>query len=94
MEFERENAMETTTATVEGQRPSSGRSCNRNRAGFARRRARDSDRAWHEAATCSFAGVRPGPETPAVDVSLFCGRTKARLGHGFGTDGFSRRARV
>ena len=79
MELERENATETTTATVKERRPSSGRSCIGNRAGFARRRARGSDRAWHETATCSFAGVRPGPETPAVDVSLSRGRTKARL---------------
>ena len=35
VEFERENAMETTTATVEGQGPSSGRSCNGDRAGLA-----------------------------------------------------------
>ena len=77
MEFERENAMET--ATVKGQRPSSGCSWFGNRAGFARRRARGSGRAWHETPTCSLAGVKPGPETPAVDVSLSRGRTKARL---------------
>ena len=86
--------METTTATFEGQGPSSGRSYFGDRAGFARRRARGSGRAAHEAAACVAARVKPGPETPAVDVSLSRGRTKARLGHGFGTDGFSRRARV
>ena len=37
-EFERVGGMGTTTAT-EGQRPGSGRSCNGDRAGFARRRA-------------------------------------------------------
>ena len=67
-EFERVGRMETTTAT-EGQRPSSGRSCVGNRAGFARRRARGSCRASHEAATCAAAQVKPGPETPAVDVA-------------------------
>ena len=86
--------METTTATDKGQRPGSGRSYFGNRAGFARRRARGSGRAAHETATCSLAGVKPGPETPAVDVSLSRGRTKARLGHGFGMDGFSGRAHV
>ena len=57
-----------TTATEE-RRPSSGRSCIGNRAGFTQRRARGSGRAAHETATCSLAGVKPGPETPAVDVS-------------------------
>ena len=84
---------ESATATEE-QEPSSGRSYFKHRAGFARRRARGSDRAWHETATCSLAGVKLGPETPAVDVSLSRGQTKARLGHGFGMDGFSRRAGV
>ena len=78
MEFERESATETTATG--GQKPSSGRSCNGDRAGFAQQRARDSGRATHETPTCSPAGVRPGPETPAVDVSLSRGRTKARLG--------------
>jgi len=73
------DCMETTTAT-DGQEPSSGCSCNGDRAGFTRRRARDSDSAWHETPTCSAAGVKPGPETPAVDVSLSRGRTKVRLG--------------
>ena len=68
-----------TTAT-EGQRPSSGCSCIGHRAGFARRRARGSGHAAHETATCSLAGVKPGPETPAVDVSRSRGRTKGRLG--------------
>ena len=72
--------METTTVTVKGQRPSSGCSCIGDRAGFTRRRARDSRLGWHETPTCSAAGVKPGPETPAVDVSLSRGRTKARLG--------------
>ena len=40
--------METTTAT-EGRGPSSGRSCNGDRAGLAQQRARGSGRAWHEA---------------------------------------------
>ena len=59
-------AMETAT---EGQRPSGGRSCYGNRAGFARRRARGSCCAAHKAATCSVARVKPGPETHAVDVA-------------------------
>ena len=75
----RVGGMETTTAT-DGQGLSSGRSCNGNRAGLARRRARGSGRAAHETATCSLAGVKPSPETPAVDVSRSRGRTKARLG--------------
>ena len=60
--------MEMTTVT-EGQRPSSGRSYFGDRAGFARRRARGSGRAAHETATCSLAGVKPGPETCAVNVA-------------------------
>ena len=68
-EFERVDCMETKTATFEGQRPSSGRSCIGGRAGLAQQRARGSDRAWHEAATCSLAGVKPGPGTPAVNVA-------------------------
>ena len=67
MEFERESA--TTTATIERQRPSSGRSFNGDRAGFTRRRACGPCRATHETPTCSAAGVRPGPGTPAVDVA-------------------------
>ena len=58
--------METAT---QGQRPSSGRSDFGDRAGFARRRPRGSCRAAHEAAACSLAGVRPGPETYAVNVA-------------------------
>ena len=79
---------------IEGQRLGSGCSFIGDRAGFAQQRARGSDRAWHETATCSLAGVKPGPGPPAVDVSLSSGRTKARLDDGFGTDGFSRRACV
>ena len=60
--------VETTTAT-DGQMPGSGRSCNENRAGFAQQRARGSDRAAHETATCSLAGVKPGLETYAVNVA-------------------------
>ena len=63
------DGMETTTATFEGQGPSSGRSRIGDRAGFARRRAIGSCRAAHEAATCALAGVKPGPETPAVNVA-------------------------
>ena len=85
--------VETTTAT-EGQGLGSGRSCNGDRAGLAQQRACGSGRATHETNTCSAAGVKPGPGTPAVDVSLSRGQTKARLGHGFGTDGFSTRAHV
>ena len=57
-EFVHESATEMAT---DGQRPSSGRSCFGNRAGFARQRARGSDRAAHEAATCVAAQVKPGP---------------------------------
>jgi len=54
--------MATTTAPdKEGQRPSSGRSCFGDCAGFARQRARGSGRAAHEAAACSAARVKPGP---------------------------------
>ena len=66
-ELERESA--TETATNEGQRPSSGRSCIEHRAGFARQRARGPCRAAHEAAACSPARVKPGPETPVVYVA-------------------------
>ena len=61
--------METTTVTFEGQGPSSGRSCIGDRAGFAQWRARGSCRAAHEAATCALAGVKPDPETCAVNVA-------------------------
>ena len=61
--------MATEMATNEGQGPGSGRSCFGNRAGFARQRARGSGCAAHEAASYSAARVKPGPETPAVDVA-------------------------
>ena len=61
-EFVRESS--TETATDKGQGPGGGRSCFGDRAGFARQRARGSSRAAHEAATCSAARVKPGPETP------------------------------
>ena len=51
------------------QGPSSGHSCFGNRAGFTQQRARGSCRAAHEAAACSSARVKPGPETYAVDVA-------------------------
>ena len=57
-EFVLESATETAT---DGQRPSSGRSCFGNRAGFAWQRVRGSGRAAHEAAACSTAQVKPGP---------------------------------
>jgi len=60
--------MEMTTAT-DGQRPGSGCSCFGDRAGFAWQRARGSGCAAHEAAACTSVRVKPGPETPAVDVS-------------------------
>ena len=66
-ELVRESA--TETATDEGQRPSSGHSCFGNRTRFARQRARGSGRAAQEAAACTSARVKPGPETPAVDVA-------------------------
>ncbi len=60
--------VETTTATS-GQRPSSGRSGIRDRAGFTQQRARGPGRASHETAACAAAEVKPGPGTPAVDVA-------------------------
>ena len=63
------DCMETTTASDKRQRPSSGCSYNGDRVGLAQQRARDPDRAWHETAMCSFAGVKPGPETCAVNVA-------------------------
>jgi len=86
--------MATETATDEGQRPSSGHSCIRDGAGFTRQRARGSGRAAHEAAPCSYARVRPGPETPAVDVADPADGQKLGWIDEFGTDGFSRRACV
>ena len=65
-ELERESATKTAT---DRQRPSSSRSYFEDRAGFARQRARGSGRAAHEAAACSPARVKPGPETPVVDVA-------------------------
>ena len=65
-EFVRESATEMAT---DGQRPSSGRSCFGDRAGFIRQRARGSCRASHETAACASARMKPGPETPTVDVA-------------------------
>ena len=67
MELERESA--TETMATDGQGPGSGRSYFEHRAGFVRRRARGSGRASHEAAVCSPARVKPGPETHAVNVA-------------------------
>ena len=86
--------MATETAPDEGQRPSSGRSCFGDRAGFAQQRARGSCRALHEAATCASARVKSGPQTPAVDVADPADGQKLGWIDEFGTDGFSRRACV
>ena len=86
--------MATTTATFQGQRPSGGRSCLGNCAGFARRRARGSDRSMYEAAACAAARVKPCPETYAVDVANPADGQKLGWDNGFGMDGFSRRACV
>ena len=67
MELERKSATETTATEERG--PSSGRSCNGDRAGLAQQRARGSCRAAHETATCSPARVKPGPETSVVNVA-------------------------
>ena len=91
-ELERESA--TETVTNEGQEPSCGRSCFGKRAGFAWRRARGSDRAWHEAAMCAPAGVKPSPETYAVNVADPADGQKLGWINGFRTDGFSKRACV
>ena len=72
--------IETTTATIERQGPSSGCSFNGDSAGFAQRRARGPGRATHETPTCSFAGVRPGPGMPAVDVANPADGQKPGLG--------------
>ncbi len=83
----------TTTATG-GQGPSSGCSCFGDRAGLAQQRARGSCRASHETATCSAAGVKPGPGTPAVDVAYPADGQKLGWDNGFGLDGFFTRACV
>ena len=59
--------MATATATVEGQMPGSGGSCNRDRPGSTRQRTGGPCRATDETPTCTAARVRPGPETHAVD---------------------------
>ena len=59
-EFECEDGTETKTATVEGQKPSSGGSFIGDRAGFTRQREGGPCRATHETPTCSAARVRPG----------------------------------
>jgi len=81
--------METTTASDKGQRPSSGRSCIGDRAGLAQQRACGSGRATHEIPTCSAAGVKPGPGTPAVDVAYPADGQKPGWVDEFGMDGFS-----
>ena len=68
-EFERVCGKETETAPVKGQGPGSGRSFNGDRAGLAQQRACGPGRATHETPTCSAAGVKPGPETCAVNVA-------------------------
>ena len=93
-ECERENAKETTTATFERQGPSSDRSFIGDRAGFAQQRACGSCRATHETLTCSAAGVKPGPGTPAVDVADPADGQKVGWVAGFGLDGFSMRTGV
>ena len=88
------DCMETTTATFERQGPGSGSSCNGDRAGFTRQRAGGPCRATHETPTCSAAGVRPGPGTPAVDVADPADGQRPGSVAGFGLDGFSTRTRV
>ena len=94
MEYERENAKETKTATFERQGPSSGSSCNGDRAGLAQQRACGLCRATHETPTCSAARVRPGPETHAVDVADPADGQRPGWVAEFGLDGFSTWTRV
>ena len=77
------------TTTTGGQGPGSGRSFNGERAGLAQQRACGPGRATHETPTCSAAGVRPGPGTPAVDVADPADGQKPGWVAEFGTDGFS-----
>ena len=86
--------VETTTATVEGQKPSSGCSFIGDRAGFTRQRTGGPCRAMHETPTCSAARVRPGPGMHAVDVADPADGQRPGWVAGFGTDGFSTRTRV
>ena len=72
--------MSTKTASDEGQRPSSGRSCFGDHAGFAQQRARGPCRASREAATCAPTQVKFGPETSVVDTSRPRRRKEVRLG--------------
>ena len=86
--------VETTTATVESQKPGSGGSCNWDRAGFTWQRAGGPCRATHETPTCSAARVRPGPETHVVDVADPADGQRPGWVVGFGLDGFFMRTRV
>ena len=54
------------TATMAGQMPGSGCSCNRDRPGSARQRTGGPCCATGETPACPAAKVRPGPETHAV----------------------------
>ena len=85
--------METTTAT-DGQGPSSGCSCNGDRAGMVQQRACGSDCSWHEAPTCSAVGVKPGPGTPAVELADPADGQKPGWVEEFGLDEFSTRTGV
>ena len=80
--------VETTTATVEGQKPGSGGSFNWDRAGSTQQRTGGPCRATHEAPTCSAARVRPGPETRAVDVADPADGQRPGWVDEFGLDGF------
>ena len=82
------------TATVAGQMPGSGCSCIGDRARLARQRACGPCHATHETPTCSAAGVRRGPETPAVDVADPADGQRPGWVAGFGLDGFSTRTGV
>ena len=86
--------VETKTATVEGQKPGSGGSCNWDRAGFTRQRTDGPCRATHETPMCSAARVRPGPGTHAVDVADPADGQRPGWVVEFGLDGFSTRTRV
>ena len=93
-EFTRVGLKDMETATIERQGSGSGCSFIGDRAGFAQQRACGPGRATHETPTCSFAGVKPGLGTPAVDVADPTDGQKPGWVAGFGLDGFSTRAGV
>ena len=93
-ECERESGVETKTATVARQKPSSGGSCDWDHPGSARQRAGGLCRATYETPACSAARVRPGPGTHTVDVADPADGQRPGWVDGFGLDGLFTRTRV